>query len=216
MPHLNFDYGLRTDYEKVVVQLREDFLGANFLAAPELADIKNLFERARQVLVFHGETKRKVGAMMQAMTGEQHFRQLMLLLEIFQTLATSEESEPLLASPIEHSYDLKVEQRIKQVHYFVAEHFARKIDLAELASLTHLSTAAFCRFFKKMSGLTFTEFLNRYRIQQAKLLLLQGFSVTDTCFQSGFESLSYFNKAFKKIAGMNPMQFKQGNLRPSS
>ena len=212
VPHLNFDYGLRNDYEKVVVQLRDDFLGAHFLTTPELSDINNLFERARQVLIFHGETKRKVGAMMQAMTGVQHFRQLMLLLEIFQTLATSEEVEPLLASPIEHSYDIKVEQRIKQVHYHVAEHFARKIELEEIASLTHFSTAAFCRFFKKKSGLTFTEFLNRYRIQQSKLLLMQGRNVTETCFQSGFESLSYFNKTFKKITGMNPMQFKQGVL----
>jgi AraC-like DNA-binding protein len=209
LPHLNFDYGLRTDYHKVVVQLKEDFLGSQFLQAPELTDVRSLFERARQGIVFHGETKSKVGAMLQAMTGERHFRQLMRLLDIFQLLATSHEWTPLQAIAIEHTYDLKAEQRMKQVHYHVAEHFTRKITVQELAALTYLSEAAFCRFFKKISGLTFTEYLNRYRIHQAKQLLLQGHSVTDTCFQSGFESLSYFNKTFKKLVGMNPMQFKQ-------
>ncbi len=209
LPHLNFDYGLRTDYQKVVVQLKEDFLGSQFMQAPELTDVRSLFERARQGIVFHGETKMQVGNMLQAMTGERHFRQLMLLLDIFQLLAISNEWTPLQAAAIEHTYDLKAEQRMKQVHYHVAEHFIRKISVQELAAMTYLSEAAFCRFFKKMSSLTFTEYLNRYRIHQAKQLLLQGHSVTDTCFQSGFESLSYFNKTFKKLAGMNPMQFKQ-------
>ncbi|MCC6723108.1 MAG: helix-turn-helix domain-containing protein [Saprospiraceae bacterium] len=209
LPHLNFDYGLRTDYQKVVVQLKEDFLGEQFLQAPELSDVRLLFERARQGIVFHGETKARVGKMMQAMTGEHHFSQLMLLLAIFQILATTEDWTPLRVKAIEHTYDLKVEQRLKQVHYHITAHYARKITVQELAALTFLSETAFCRFFKKTSGLTFTEYLNRYRIHQAKQLLLQGNSVTDTCFLSGFESLSYFNKTFKKLAGMNPMQFKQ-------
>ncbi len=210
VPHLNFDYGLRTAYEKVVIQLREDFLGERFLEAPELSEVKLLFERARQGIVFHGKTKQQVGEMMRAMTQAHHFRQLMLLLDIFQTLATSDEWTPLAARPIENAYDLKAEQRMKQVYYFVAEQFGRKITIDELAKLTYLSEAAFCRFFKKMNGMTFIEYLNRYRIHQAKQLLHQGHSVTDTCFQSGFESLSYFNKTFKKLAGMNPMQFRQG------
>ncbi|MBK8566634.1 MAG: helix-turn-helix domain-containing protein [Saprospiraceae bacterium] len=209
LPHLNFDYGLRTDYEKVVLQLRQDFLGERFMEAPELSEVKALFERAKQGIVFHGKTKLQVGEMMRAMTQARHFRQLLLLLDIFQILATSNEWTPLGANPIEKAYDLKAEQRMKQVHYFVAEEYARKITILELAKQTYLSEAAFCRFFKKMNGITFTEYLNRYRVHQAKQLLHQGHTVTDACFQCGFESLSYFNKTFKKLAGLNPLQFKQ-------
>ncbi len=209
IPHLNFDYGLRTDYEKVVVQLREDFLGERFMGAPELSEVQSLFVRARQGIVFHGKTKQQVGEMMRVMPHERHFRQLMLLLDIFQTLATSDEWTPLAVRPIENTYDLKAEQRMKKVHYFIAEQYGRKIAVEEMAAMTFLSEAAFCRFFKKMNGMTFTEYLNRFRIHHAKQLLHQGQTVTDACFQSGFESLSYFNKTFKKLAGMNPMQFKQ-------
>jgi AraC-like DNA-binding protein len=209
IPHLNFDYGVQTDYEKVVVQLREDFLGKGFLAAPELTDIRQLFERAKRGLVFYGETKRQAGEWIKSLPTQPRFRQLMLLMEIFQLLASSEEVETLEARPLENSTALKEQQRMKQIEHFVALHFQRVINMEELAQLANLSPAAFCRFFKRMSRMTFTEYLNRYRIQQSKLLLMQGKSVTDTCFQSGFENLSYFNKTFKKLAGENPTSFKQ-------
>jgi len=57
--------------------------------------------------------------------------------------------------------------------------------------------------------MTFTEFVNQYKITQAKTFLLQDKSVSEVCFQSGFESLSYFNKLFKKITGENPSVFKK-------
>ncbi|HEY0109960.1 MAG TPA: AraC family transcriptional regulator, partial [Fibrella sp.] len=61
IPHLNFDYGVKTEYRKVVVQLNESFLGEGFWKAPEFADITSLFERARAGLSFSGETKLAVG-----------------------------------------------------------------------------------------------------------------------------------------------------------
>ena len=57
--------------------------------------------------------------------------------------------------------------------------------------------------------MTFTEFVNQYRITQAKTLLLQDISISEACYEVGFESLSYFNKLFKKIAGENPSVFKK-------
>jgi AraC-like DNA-binding protein len=78
-----------------------------------------------------------------------------------------------------------------------------------MGQLTHLSKAAFCRYFKKMTRLTFTEFLNQFRIEQAKRLLKEDKNVTETCYECGFESLSYFNRIFKKVVGQNPIQFKK-------
>ena len=57
--------------------------------------------------------------------------------------------------------------------------------------------------------MTFTDFVNQYRITQAKTLLLQDKTVSEVCYEVGFESLSYFNKLFKKITGENPSKFKQ-------
>lgn len=215
IPHLNFDYGVKTNYEKVVVQMKEDFLGKEFLSSPELSDIHQLFEKARSGLAFTGETKQRIGTKLKQLAGLRHFHQLMALLEIFQELACSKDSVPLQAKPIESHYNLKEQQRLKRIYHYVEENFQRTINMQEVVELCHLSQAAFCRYFKKMTRLTFTEFLNQYRIHHAKNLLLQDYTVTEACYESGFENLSYFNKTFKKFAGENPMQFKKRHLAVS-
>jgi len=60
-----------------------------------------------------------------------------------------------------------------------------------------------------MTRLTFIEFLNQYRIEQAKRLLKGDKNVTETCYECGFESVSYFNRIFKKVVGENPLEFKK-------
>jgi AraC-like DNA-binding protein len=78
-----------------------------------------------------------------------------------------------------------------------------------VAAKVNFTTAAFCRYFKKQTNITFTDFVNQYRIDVAKNLLMQDKNVTETCYAIGFESLSYFNKLFKKIVGENPSDFKR-------
>jgi len=62
--------------------------------------------------------------------------------------------------------------------------------------------------------MTFTDFVNNYRINQAKIFLLKDYSVTEVCFQVGFESLSYFNKLFKQHTGETPSEFKKKHFKP--
>ena len=57
--------------------------------------------------------------------------------------------------------------------------------------------------------MTFTDFVNQYRITQAKTLLIKGLTVSEACYEVGFESLSHFNKLFKKLAGENPSAFRK-------
>ena len=108
-----------------------------------------------------------------------------------------------------NQYNKKEQERLKRLYLFIDEHYQRKIEIEEVAQLSHLSNAAFCRYFKKMTKLTFIEFLNHYRVNQAKRLLLLDKNISETCFECGFESLSYFNRTFKKITGENPLAFKK-------
>jgi AraC-like DNA-binding protein len=212
IPHLNFDYGIRSDYEKIVIQMNEDFLNESLQRMPELADIKLLFDHGRKVVLFHGQTKLIIGQRLKKLIQETHFRQFIELLEIFQVLATSTEYTILGIKPIEENYNLKEQQRLKKIYHFVEQNYQQKIDVKTVIDLCNLSNATFCRYFKKMTQMTFTEFLNQYRINQAQKLLLQDYNVTEACFLSGFENLSYFNKSFKKLTGENPTQFKKKHL----
>jgi AraC-like DNA-binding protein len=209
IPHLNFDYGAKTTVETIVVQMKEHFLGASFFVLPEIAAINDLFERAKSGLAFYGETKRQAGEKLKQLISLSHFEQLITLLQVFQLLAKSKETIALKTRPIANASVLKVQQRLHKIYHFIETQSHRQIDVNEVAKLSHLTKAAFCRYFKKSTHLTFTDFLNQYRINQAKKSLLQNKTVTEACYECGFENLSHFNKTFKKFTGENPTAFKK-------
>lgn len=212
IPHLNFDYGVKTNYEEIVVHIRQDFLGNAFTNTPELSKINQLFENAKLGIAFSHETKLKVSERLMKLPLLTHFEQFLEILSIFQILANDEDAEFLHANSFENQYTKKDQQRMKRLYQFIDENYERKIDILEVASLSNLSEPAFCRYFKKMTRLTFTEFLNHYRINQAKKFLLLDKNITETCYDCGFESISYFNRTFKKITKENPLAFKKRHL----
>jgi AraC-like DNA-binding protein len=212
IPHLNFDYGVKAIAETVVVQMKEHFLGASFFGLPEITAINDLFERAKGGLAFYGESKKLAGEKLRTLSSLNHFEQLITLLQVFQLLATSDECISLNARPITKAAIVKEQQRLHKIYHFIESRYTEPISVHEVAAIAHLSTAAFCRYFKKSTHLTFTDFLNQYRVNQAKKLLLQDNSVTAACYACGFENLSHFNKTFKKFAGENPTAFRKKQL----
>jgi len=209
IPHLNFDYGIKTNYEKVVLQIKADFFKNDFINTAELASIHRLFENSKQVICFHGKTKDVVGIRLKKIYLLPYFEQFIEVLSLFQILAISEESYFLLEQPFEQLHNTKEKLRLKIVYTFIENNYHRAIRIDEISNLTSLSNASFCRYFKKMTRLTFTDFLNQYRIEQAKKLLQTDKNITETSFECGFESLSYFNRIFKKVVGENPSQYKK-------
>ncbi|HEX8675752.1 MAG TPA: AraC family transcriptional regulator [Segetibacter sp.] len=209
VPHLNFDYGIETEYNQTVVQLKENFLGDAFKETPEFTRIYGLFQKAYLGLSFGGETKRTVSEKLKTMQSEGHFEQLLNLLEVFQILATSDEITEL--NDQDTSIKLFMDDKIRMgtIYRYIHANYDNKPDVNAVAANVHLSTAAFCRYFKKQTKMTFTDFVNQYRITQAKTLLLKDLSVSEACYEVGFESLSHFNKLFKKLTGENPSAFKK-------
>ncbi|HWB90217.1 MAG TPA: AraC family transcriptional regulator [Puia sp.] len=212
IPHLNFDYGLQTEYRQVVVQLKQDFLGDAFRHTPELGAIEQLFGRAAFGLAFGERCRAVVGEQLKGMQGLDHFDQLIALLRIFRMLAEEREVERLNEIDTSVRTFLNDKVRMSSVYEYIHRRYDRSPDVNEIAAQVHLSTAAFCRYFKRQTRMTFTDFVNQYRIGQAKTLLLQDRSVSEVCFSVGIESLSYFNKLFRQVAGENPSAFKRRHL----
>jgi len=209
IPHLNFDYGVRTECEQVIIQMKENFLGKDFLNIPEFVSIKTLFDKAHCGLSFSGSTKELVGKQLKRISTLDHFDQLLCLLRILKLLAASDHTEILNDSPAGNKSLQKEQYRMDSIYKYVETHFDQNPDVNFIARQVNLTTAAFCRFFRKNTQMTFTEFVNQYRVNQAKNYLLQDKTVSETCFAVGFESLSYFNKLFVKITGENPSSFKK-------
>lgn len=209
VPHLNFDYGIETEYHQIVVQLKQNFLGDAFKETPEFSKINELFEKAYLGLSFTGETKRTVAKMLEKIQVLPHFEQLLNLLEVFHTLATSREVIELNEKDTSVKLFMDDKIRMGSVYQYIHANYDKDTDVNVVAANVHLSTPAFCRYFKKQTKMTFTDFVNQYRIAQAKTLLLKDLSVSEVCYEVGFESLSHFNKLFKKLTGHNPSVFKK-------
>ena len=93
---------------------------------------------------------------------------------------------------------------------FLLENKNRTIRLEEAASVASMSKEAFCRFFKLRTRKTFTQYLNQLRVNEAlKLLEETELGIAEIAFQVGFENLSYFNRAFRKIQGETPSYFRR-------
>lgn len=209
LPHLNFDYRLRSDYHQIVIQLRTDFLGAAINLAPELSLIHTLFKSAAYGIAFHGDTRALVAQKLKQLNNLNSFDQLLELIHIFQLLAGSNEYTILNKDETSKDFILKDKIRMGAIYEYIDAHYAQKPDVNIVAGKVNLTTPAFCRYFKRQTNITFTEFVNQYRIERAKNLLMQDKNITETCYAVGFESLSYFNKLFNKIVGENPSDFKK-------
>lgn len=208
IPHLNFDYGVKATVDTVVVQLMEDFLGEEFLEKPETSGIRKLFIRSRTGLAFYGKTKEVAGNMLKELPLKKGFGQLLHLLSIFDWLAGSSEVIELNARAIEARSAVREQDRLNRIYRHVEEHFHDPVDIHGVAAVADLTVPAFCRYFRKQVRMTYTDFVNRHRINHAKRLLLRDSNVSEACFASGFEHVSYFNRVFKKLEGVNPSVFK--------
>jgi AraC-like DNA-binding protein len=213
IPHLNFDYGVKATVETVVIQFPETYFESGLIRIPELKKVVELMERAKTGLAFTGETKRIAGIRLKKLQHLDRFHQFIELMGIFQFLAESDEYVNLDVRPISSQTILKQQERMHRIHQFVETNFQKSIDTQQIANEVNLSLPAFCRYMKKTTKLTYTDFVNQYRIQYAKKLLIQDKNVTEACFESGYESLSYFNRIFKKWTGETPSGFRKQRLK---
>lgn len=209
LPHSSFSEELSESHTEVVVQMRSDFMGEGFFALPETRGIQQLFERSRRGISFFGATKRQVGDLLLGMLEEEGFRRLLGLLQILQVLAESEEYVSLEAESLELPVDTQHYERIQRIYAYVHKEFQGTISLEAAASEANMSVPAFCRFFKKASGKTFTQFVSEVRVAHAcNLLSTDTMSIAAISFECGFNNLSHFNKQFRMWSGFTPREYR--------
>jgi AraC-like DNA-binding protein len=100
-------------------------------------------------------------------------------------------------------------QAIGHARAYIAEKHADVITLGEVSRVVNMSAFYFCKTFKKATGMTFTDYLARVRIEKVKNLLLNPQKrVSEAAYEAGFQSLSQFNRVFRRIAGESPSVYR--------
>lgn len=209
MPHCGFTDKLTGNDSETVVHMKQDFLGNDFFDIPEMKKIQSLFEIAKGGIAFHGKTKRKIGDKIEVLEYQTDFNRLLSILNILNELANSKEITVLNAEGFSLATEVKDNHRINTVFNHVKRNFQEEITLDEIADMVSMTVPSFCRYFKKITNKTFTKFVNEYRLVHAsKLLAEQSHSITEICFESGFNNFSHFNKSFKAFTGQNPSEYR--------
>lgn len=198
------------DYE-VVIQFLPDVLGETFWKSPEMEKINTLVNKAKAGIVFGEKTKKsiqkKLSEMLETVTP---LKRLMKLIEILEFLSDTKDYKTLNAGKYFLHTQVEDNERINLIFNYVKDHFNDQITLEEVATLSNMTVPSFCRYFKKITNKTFTQFVNEYRIiHSLKLLSEQPISINEVCYQSGFNNFSYFNKTFKEYTGKSPSQYRK-------
>ncbi|MGB5364540.1 MAG: AraC family transcriptional regulator [Aureibaculum sp.] len=210
LPHNGFTDRLTVNGTETIIQFKPDFLGDSFLKMPEMNDLTSLFERAKKGLLFKPETKKIVGPKIENILKFEGFERVLKLLEVLNDLASADDYTILNVDGFVLETTPQDSAKIDIVFNFVNTNFQRHIALEEISDKVSMTVPAFCRYFKKATGKTFTKLVNEYRVVHAtKLLSESQTSITDICFECGFNNFSHFNKQFKEFTGKSASNYRK-------
>ncbi|WP_262732377.1 MULTISPECIES: AraC family transcriptional regulator [Gaetbulibacter] len=209
LPHNGFTDRLTINGSQTLIQFKPDFLGTHFFNIPEMERINNLFERSKKGILFGVKTKKKLGDKIERFAKKEGFKKILVLLEILHTLAKAEDYTLLNADGFAFETEAQDSAKIDIIFKHVNQNFTEHISLDEIADKVSMTVPAFCRYFKKVTGKTFTKFVNEYRVVHAtKLLSESQISITDVCYECGFNNFSHFNKVFKEVTGKSASKYR--------
>lgn len=191
----------------LVLQFSAQFADQVFFA-PELHDIRKMLARSATGIQFTPRVKSAIPALFQQLLLAKSAFSIAAFIALFAQLA--EEKNKIICSQ-EYSVNktYKTENRINKIFQYVNKDFDRPISLSHAANILHLSESAFCKFFKRATGKTFSSYVNDVRIAHAATKLIETDKPVSTiAADCGFENLAYFNRVFLRKKKVQPAKFR--------
>ncbi|MBA4138327.1 MAG: AraC family transcriptional regulator [Opitutus sp.] len=185
--------------------------GQVFVAKPTAKDFNKL---AKELINWgvQADLKRMEEAYFQTrVLDKKQFEAVLRLLTIFAQHLASLSNQLMVSAQQSES---PMVTRAKQ---FIAEHQDEELSLRQVAGAVNTSAFYFCKMFKQATGLTFTDYLARVRIEKVKNLLINPHKrISEAAYEAGFQSLSQFNRVFRKIVGESPTVWRDKLQRGGS
>jgi AraC-like DNA-binding protein len=192
--------------EAIVIQFSSEFMEP-FLKLNEGQAIKELLAKSAKGIRF--ETDITMVEKLHSLSKMKELSSILSLLSLLQDL-TEIPAENLCADSYHNVISKKFETRINKVCTYIQNHYSESISLKQVSDLVFMSESNFCKFFKKATSTTFSDYLNDLRINEAcHLLLYSEDTVSKIAQDCGFESLSYFNRVFLRKKQMSPTVFRK-------
>ncbi len=192
----------------IVIQFPSDFFYDQISKYPEFRMIGDLLERSSRGIRFQQKVVSQVSKQITRLVEKSGIERIISLLKILQILAITNDYNLLAGEYYQHENYEFGNDRLTNVLHFISTHYQQKVELGKVAEMAHLHPSAFCRFFKEKTGKSLLEYVNDMRISYAcKLIIERKLSVSQVCFEVGFNNLSNFNRTFKKQTGFTPTEY---------
>lgn len=196
--------------QSLIIYFRKSWLEQEVLKLPNTLRLKKLLENSTRGVKIIGETRNRVTDLVLNINRSNGLRKVIDIFSILHELAETEEYELLTNINDSQFCSENEDYRINQVYAYVVKHFQTGIRLEEAAGIANMSVNAFCRFFKSRTQKNFLQFVNEVRVGHAcKLLDKKDLSISQICYESGFQSMTNFNKFFKKITQKSPQEYRK-------
>ncbi len=195
--------------EAIIIHFEKDFLANALQDTIELRPIGELLSAADRGIRFKGKVNREMPHLLKQILktppGLNRFLQLLNILR----LLTNEKAYTFITSPGYSNSVYEKDVKLKKVKDYVMNNFQTAISLKDIADEVSMNKAAFCRYFKNSTSMTFSAYLNEIRIGYACKLLQANTqdTIAKICFESGFNNLSNFNIRFKEVIGRTPTEY---------
>lgn len=200
------------DIREITVQFFFDFNSSySLFNRTPLLPIKRLFERARKGVAFTPETIEKVYPLLNSLSStKDKFYSVINFLTLLYELSLADDTRELASSSFAKVDVGSESRRILKVKEYINKHYTEEIRLADMADLVGMSTTSFSRFFKLRSGKTLSDYVVEMRLGVAARQLVDTTnSVSEICYGCGFNTLSNFNRLFRKYKGCSPTEFRE-------
>ncbi|MBM1105800.1 AraC family transcriptional regulator [Aurantibacter crassamenti] len=196
--------------EGIVVYFNENFIGDTLLYKEEGILLRKLFRKGLRGFDVTNKTADIISRMILELPKLEGFDAVLGLMHILNLLSQSDDIKLLASSGYTNTLREGDTERMNKVYAYVMKHFKRKIPIAELATLTNMTPTSFSRYFKTHANKTFSEFVSEIRIGHAcKLLIEKKMNASQVCYESGFQTMSNFNRQFKTITNRTPLDYKK-------
>ncbi len=208
MPHGwafgNSDRDDQNRVEDICVMFRRELFDVLATMMPELQRLGEL-SRSQTAFRLRGNTLDEVRRLMSAMIGTDEAVRFGMMMRILHILASSDELNPSgRRLPMK-----KAEEKMMRLNAYIPLHYNRNISIDEMAALVHMNRSSFCVFFRRTTGMSFTECLNAYRIEMAcRLLASTDRAVSEIAYGVGFNSAAHFCRTFRKLKGRSPLEYR--------
>lgn len=194
-----------------IIQFSEEFIGDAMKLMPELSGLGALLESSRRGVLFSGNTSKELAPLMEELVAATSVRRIELFMMILGTLCRARGALPLSSPDYLPDPSGYMSAGMNKALAFIRENLTQPFGEADLATIAGQSQSAFSRSFRRHTGMSLVQYVKRLRINLACQILMsdEHASITDICFQVGFNNLSNFNRQFLAEKGMPPSRFRR-------